>query len=214
MQPKKTYHHGLRITKSTTPEEKTVFLNGFREYFSGKIDASMGDITHAQAALFEFFTHGLRTGLTIPEVFDMLTCENGILYSQAFQSSPHAKAIIDYIKTMDVGDVYNAAGVSPERDFEWDSSAEKWKPKDEGKVPEILHQLGAFEPMEAKRILPLLESNGIAFEVEADDSALHEPNRHVQLLYGNLPIGSRLAVFVHESDLPTAREIVTKLFPV
>ncbi len=37
---------------------------------------------------------------------------------------------------------------------------------------EMLQQVGAFEPSDAKRVIALLEARSIPFEVEADDSAL------------------------------------------
>jgi hypothetical protein len=79
---------------------------------------------------------------------------------------------------------------------------------------EMLHQLGAFEPMEARKILPLLESHQIPFEVEGDHSALGHPNRALLLYFGMSPEGSKLAVFVREQDLPKAIELVGQLFPI
>ena len=79
---------------------------------------------------------------------------------------------------------------------------------------ELLHQLGSFEPLEAKKVLPLLESQQIPFEVEGDHSALFQPNRTLQLYFGMYPEGSKLAVFVRESDLPKARGLLATLFPV
>lgn len=80
--------------------------------------------------------------------------------------------------------------------------------------PEMLHQLGAFEPHEAKKVLPLLEAHKIPFEVEADHSALGQTNRAVQLYFGMYPEGSKLAVFVREADLPEALKVLEELFPV
>ena len=79
--------------------------------------------------------------------------------------------------------------------------------------PDII-QLGAFEPNEAKRLLPLLESDGIPFEVEADHSALLAPGRTAALYLGTYPEGSKLAVFVREEDLPAALDRVKSLFPL
>ncbi len=81
-------------------------------------------------------------------------------------------------------------------------------------APDLLHQLGAFEPMDAKKVLPLLEAQNIPFEVEADHSALGQPNRTIQLYLGMSPEGSKLAVFVREADIPRALKIVEHLFPV
>lgn len=79
---------------------------------------------------------------------------------------------------------------------------------------EMLQQLGAFEPSDAKRLLPLLEAEHIPFEVEADDSALSAPGRWIYLCTGIYPEGSKVVVFVSESDLTRATEILDTLFPV
>jgi hypothetical protein len=79
---------------------------------------------------------------------------------------------------------------------------------------EMLHQLGAFDPMDAKKLLPQLEQAGITFEVEADHTELQRPGRAVQLYLGTYPEGSKLAVFVRESDLPRAQTVITQLFPI
>ena len=79
---------------------------------------------------------------------------------------------------------------------------------------EMLHQLGAFEPHEAKKILPLLEAMGVRFEVEVDHSALAQPNRAVLLYFGMYPEGSKLAVFVPEAEVEKAMAAIRDLFPV
>ena len=79
---------------------------------------------------------------------------------------------------------------------------------------EMSHQLGAFEPMAVKKVLPVLEAEGIPFEIEADHSALTQPNRYLQLYFGMYPDGSKIVVFVRESDLPNARIALERLFPV
>lgn len=78
----------------------------------------------------------------------------------------------------------------------------------------LLHQLGAFEPSDVKKVLGELERLGIAFELEADHSALGEPNRALQLYFGLYPEGSKLLVFVREPDLARAEDVVRRLFPV
>lgn len=80
--------------------------------------------------------------------------------------------------------------------------------------PEMLHQLGAFETTEAKKLLPLLEASGIPFQVEVDNSALQDPSRAVQLYFGMYPDGSKLAVFVREVDLEKAMKVLEPLFPI
>ena len=79
---------------------------------------------------------------------------------------------------------------------------------------EMLHQLGAFEPHEAKKVLPLLEATGIRFEVEADHTALAQPNRALQLYFGLYPEGSKLAIFVPESQVEKAMAAIKDLFPI
>jgi hypothetical protein len=79
---------------------------------------------------------------------------------------------------------------------------------------EMLHELGGFEPVDAKKILTALEEAEIPFEVESDHSALGAPDRTFQLAFGMYPAGSRLLVFVPESALPKAQAIVRELFPV
>ncbi len=80
--------------------------------------------------------------------------------------------------------------------------------------PELMHQLGAFEPHEAKKVLPRLAAAGIRFEVEADNSALARPTRVLELYFGVYPEGSKLAVFVPESQLEKAMATIKDLFPV
>ena len=77
-----------------------------------------------------------------------------------------------------------------------------------------MQQLGAFEPLEAKRLLPALEAQGVAFELEADHSALGQPGRTMEMFLGMYPEGSKLAVFVRESQLAQAQETVKCVFPV
>lgn len=79
---------------------------------------------------------------------------------------------------------------------------------------EMLHQLGSFEPHEAKKVLPRLEAAGIRFEIEADNSALAQPNRALQLYFGMYPEGSKLAVFVPESQVEPAMAAIKDMFPV
>jgi hypothetical protein len=79
---------------------------------------------------------------------------------------------------------------------------------------EMLQQVGAFDPSDAKRVVASLEAQGIPFEVEADDSALFTPNRWLQLSVGMYPEGSKVIVFVPESKVPDAMKALKVLFPV
>jgi len=78
--------------------------------------------------------------------------------------------------------------------------------------PEMLYQLGAFEPHEATRLLPRLEADGIRFELERDDSALSQPNHALQLYLGMYPEGSKLVVYVPETQLEKAQAVIKELF--
>ena len=79
---------------------------------------------------------------------------------------------------------------------------------------ERLHQLGSFDPADAKRILAALESASIPFDVEADYSALAKPGRSMELYLGMSPEGSKLAVFVPAAKLESAQAELRRLFPV
>ena len=77
----------------------------------------------------------------------------------------------------------------------------------------MLHQVGAFEPIDAKKILAEFEARQIPFEVEQDHSELAQPGRDFQMMFGMYPPGSRLAVFVPASALATAQAVIAELFP-
>ena len=79
---------------------------------------------------------------------------------------------------------------------------------------EMLHQVGAFEPFEAKRVLALFEAKQIPFEVETDNSALTNPTRPLQFYFGMYPEGSKLLIFVPESKQAEAMQALRELFPV
>ena len=79
---------------------------------------------------------------------------------------------------------------------------------------EMMHQVGAFEPFEAKKLLELFEAEGIPFEIESDYSALASPSRYLQLSLGMYPEGSKLLVFVPESSLAKAEALLRDRFPV
>lgn len=79
---------------------------------------------------------------------------------------------------------------------------------------EKLEPIGAFETGDAKRVIELLEAQGIPFALESDDSALSDPVRPIQLYLGMYPEGPKIVVFVPESKVSTAVEAVEGLFPV
>ncbi len=72
-------------------------------------------------------------------------------------------------------------------------------------------EVGAFEPAEAKHLLPLLEAAGIPFEIETDNSALLRPGRTSAMVLGMYPDGSKIVVFVPASALDQAMEIAEKI---
>ncbi len=77
----------------------------------------------------------------------------------------------------------------------------------------LLHELGAFEPAELKRIAPALEAAGIEFEIESDHHELGRPMRDSELVLGFNPAGSKLVVFVPGPKLEAATTIVATLYP-
>ena len=79
---------------------------------------------------------------------------------------------------------------------------------------EMLHQVGSFDPSEAKKLLAVFEAQGIPFEVESDHSALAKPGRWLEQYFGMHPDGSKLLVFVPESSLSKAEAIFRQMFPV
>ncbi|AHF91516.1 hypothetical protein OPIT5_16090 [Opitutaceae bacterium TAV5] len=78
----------------------------------------------------------------------------------------------------------------------------------------VWHQVGSFEPHEAKRILEALEKAGVPFEIEHDDSALERPLRTIELALAMSPEGAKLAIFVPEKDVGDVQALVRTLFPV
>jgi hypothetical protein len=77
---------------------------------------------------------------------------------------------------------------------------------------ELLHELGAFDSMEASRLLPLLEQSGIPFEVETDDVHL-DPAGLPALQFGSLADQPKLIVFMTAHEIPRAIEIARSIFP-
>ncbi len=79
---------------------------------------------------------------------------------------------------------------------------------------EMLHQVGAFEALDAKRVLEAFEAEGVPCEVDRDDSSMLNIDRTAMLNFGMYPEGSKLLVFVPESSLSKAEAVVRRLFPV
>jgi hypothetical protein len=79
--------------------------------------------------------------------------------------------------------------------------------------PHEMQPLGTFEPSEAKRMLPLLEAHSIAFEIDADDSAMTVPGREVEMFMGMYPRGSQVEIRVPASSLQAGLELVQSLYP-
>ena len=74
----------------------------------------------------------------------------------------------------------------------------------------LLHQLGAFDPAEATRLLALLEAHGISVEIETDQSALSGSNDFSGLQFGVNPEGAKILVFVPEAALAQAQELLRR----
>lgn len=75
----------------------------------------------------------------------------------------------------------------------------------------LLHQLGAFDPAEATRLVDLLEKSGIDFEIETDQSALSGSNDFSGLQFGVNPEGAKILLFVPEPALARAQELLRHL---
>ena len=75
----------------------------------------------------------------------------------------------------------------------------------------LLHQLGAFDPAEATRLVELLEQRGIAYEIETDTSALSGTNDFSGLQFGVHPEGAKILIFVPEASLAAAQELLRSL---
>jgi hypothetical protein len=75
----------------------------------------------------------------------------------------------------------------------------------------LLHQLGAFDPAEATRLVDLLEKDGIDFEIETDQSALSGSNDFSGLQFGVNPEGAKILLFVPEPDLARAQALLLRL---
>lgn len=78
---------------------------------------------------------------------------------------------------------------------------------------ELLHELGAFDPEQATRLLPLLERSGIPFEVETDDVQLDRPPSFPVLQLGMTTDSAKLLVFVTAGNLARAADVARKAFP-
>lgn len=78
---------------------------------------------------------------------------------------------------------------------------------------ELMHEVGGFDPVDAKKVLGALEAAGVPFEIEADHTDLLQPGRTLQMAFGMYPPGSKLLVFVPESAVARAQGIIAGLFP-
>jgi hypothetical protein len=77
----------------------------------------------------------------------------------------------------------------------------------------LLHQLGAYDPEEATRLLPLLEKQGVTFEIETDQSAFSGSNDFTGLQFGVNPESAKILIFVPEAELAKAQEIARRHLP-
>jgi hypothetical protein len=131
MQSSQLYDPNFRVSTATSENEKSIFIERLREHYAKAIGAKLCYLIQARAVTFEFFSNAVRAGLTIQELFDMLTAKNvGILTRPEFQSHGATTiGLIDYIREMDVPEVFKAAGVPLERDFYKNPVTGKWQPK-------------------------------------------------------------------------------------
>ncbi len=125
------YDPDFRVSAATSENERSVFIECFREHYAKAIGAKLCYLIQARAVTFEFFSNAVRAGLTIPEIFDMLMAKNvGILNRPEFQSHGATTiGLIDYIRAMDVPEVFEEAGVPLERDFCKNPATGKWQPR-------------------------------------------------------------------------------------
>ncbi len=75
----------------------------------------------------------------------------------------------------------------------------------------LLHQLGAFDPAEATRLVELLEKHGVVYEIETDRSALTGSNDFSGLQFGVNPEGAKILLFVPAPDLARAQDLLRTL---
>jgi len=73
--------------------------------------------------------------------------------------------------------------------------------------------IGAFEPPEAKQVLDELESAGIPFEIERDDSSIRKLTPFRASIGGTFGHGALILIRVPKTAEEAAREIVSRLFP-
>ena len=75
----------------------------------------------------------------------------------------------------------------------------------------LLHQLGAFDPAEATRLVALLEQHQVTFEIETDQSALSGSNDFSGLQFGLNPECAKILIFIPEPELARAQELLRRL---
>jgi hypothetical protein len=75
----------------------------------------------------------------------------------------------------------------------------------------LFHQLGAFDPAEATRLVALLEEHDVTFEIDTDQSAFSGSNDFSGLQFGVNPEGAKILIFVPEPELPRAQELLGRL---
>jgi hypothetical protein len=125
------YDPDFRVSAATSENEKSIFIERFREHYAKAIGAKLCYVIQARAVTFEFFSNAVRAGLTVQDISAMLMAKNvGILTRPEFQAHGSTTInLIDYIKAMDVPELFKAAGVPLERDFCKNPTTGKWQPK-------------------------------------------------------------------------------------
>jgi hypothetical protein len=78
---------------------------------------------------------------------------------------------------------------------------------------EMLQQLGAFDPRDAKKLIAGLERHGIPFEMESDHSAVASDRHWMSINTGVSPQSSKLVFFVPEKLFAQAMKVMRDVFP-
>ncbi|QYY36810.1 hypothetical protein [Ruficoccus sp. ZRK36] len=84
-----------------------------------------------QQVLFDFLVVAIQQGFNAAEAIAVLTQRPGglLLKLGNFYGSQDLKGFVEYLKGLEVRDLYTAAGVPAERDFEKDPASGKWRLK-------------------------------------------------------------------------------------
>jgi hypothetical protein len=111
-------------------EKQTIGDTLNREYYQLALQSG-GDLAAARQAVFDYFAVGIQQGLTVADAVNFLTQRPGGLFTRLGNvlARHEIGQLAEEVKRVDVGELYAAAGVSPERDFEKDPDTGKWRPR-------------------------------------------------------------------------------------